>query len=115
MQLFASQGTKSSLQGTFVRQHLGELEDHEAPNDVHAAWEEEGPSPCPEGVCVLGNAISQVRHDNLCETTTYRAELRSKTNVRFMCVSQHLPTAASTAHKSGWPLIENKQKCKCCC
>ena len=94
-------------------QHLGELENHEAPEDVHAAWEEEGPSPCAEGVCVLGNAISQVRHDNLCETTTCRAALRSKTHWSVHCktsFSQSVNPSQQMQHKIlVGPCLERKE------
>ena len=49
--------------------HLRELQDHETPDDLQAAREEEGPAPRTEGVCVLLNALGEVGHHNLGDTT----------------------------------------------
>ncbi len=65
----------SSTQITAMQQHwsllyLGEEKDHKTPNDLQAAREEESPSPGTEGISVLGNSISQVRHNNLGDSST---------------------------------------------
>jgi len=76
----------TALQQHWSQLYLGKCKDHKTPNDLQTPREEEGPSPGTEGISMLANSISQVRHNNLSDSTTcdslYISDSKTLTRLR---------------------------------